>query len=99
MDKILKIRSEINKSNEDIKISVNDFVIKATALALRDVPEANSQWLGDKIRLFKNADISVAVSTDGGLITPIVFEANKKGLKEISANVKELAKKARSNKL
>lgn len=68
-------------------------------MALRDFPEANAQWFDDKIRLFKNADISVAVSTDGGLITPIVFEANKKGLKEISANVKELAGKARANKL
>lgn len=74
---------------------MNDFVIKAASLALRDYPEANARWFDDKIRLYKNADISVAVSTDGGLITPIVFEANNKGLKEISQNVKDLAGKAR----
>jgi pyruvate dehydrogenase E2 component (dihydrolipoamide acetyltransferase) len=98
-----------------VKISVNDFIIKAVSLACRDVPEANSQWLGDKIRQylyldyknlfyvftfrFKNCDCSVAVSTDSGLITPIVFNANSKGLSEIASTTKELADKARKNQL
>jgi pyruvate dehydrogenase E2 component (dihydrolipoamide acetyltransferase) len=73
--------------------------VKASAQALIDVPTVNSYLLGDKLRTFKNADISVAVSTDGGLITPIVFEANKKSISQISADVKLLADKARKNKL
>lgn len=74
IDKLMSTRKELNKL-EDVKISVNDFVVRASALALRDCPEANARWYDDKVRMFKNADISVAVSTDGGLITPIVFEA------------------------
>mmetsp|Transcript_14779 Transcript_14779/g.23293 ORF Transcript_14779/g.23293 Transcript_14779/m.23293 type:complete len:102 (+) Transcript_14779:1175-1480(+) len=75
MDKLIEVRQELNKDSK-VKLSVNDFIIKACSLALRDVPECNSHWLGKSIRKFTNADISVAVSTDSGLITPIVFGAN-----------------------
>lgn len=74
-------------------------IIKASSLACRDVPEVNSQWHGSVIRQFVDCDVSVAVSTDNGLITPIVFNANSKGLSEIAGDVKSLAEKARNNKL
>ncbi|CAD8133205.1 unnamed protein product [Paramecium octaurelia] len=98
MDKVLKVREELNKLQK-VKISVNDFIIKASALALKDVPQANSQWHGTYIRKFANADISIAVATDAGLITPIVFNAGSKGLGTIASTVKELADKAKANKL
>lgn len=101
VDTMIAMRSSINSKAKDgdYKISVNDFVIKAAAAALRKVPEVNAQWMGDKIRMFHSADISVAVQTDQGLITPIIKEADRKGLKEISENVKELAGKAKENTL
>ncbi|TMW54830.1 hypothetical protein DOY81_000063 [Sarcophaga bullata] len=101
VDNLLKLRARINKKYEKkgIKVSVNDFIIKATAIACRKVPESNSYWMGNVIRQFDNVDVSVAVSTDKGLITPIVFSADRKGVIEISQNVKELAGKARDNKL
>ena len=68
-------------------------------MALRDIPEVNSQWHGKTIRKFVNADISIAVSTENGLITPIVFNAGAKGLSTIAVTVKALAEKARTNKL
>lgn len=100
MDRLLKLRSVFNKASEGkSKLSVNDFIVKAAALALGDVPEANSAWLGDSIRTYKNADISVAVATPTGLITPIVKDAGHKGLATISAETKALAAKARDGKL
>ncbi|CAN8077146.1 unnamed protein product [Agarophyton chilense] len=101
VDKMLELRSAINAKakNGEYKISVNDFVVKAAAAALRKVPEVNSQWMGDKIRTFHAADISIAVQTEKGLITPIVKDADRKGLKEISTDVKQLAAKARENAL
>jgi pyruvate dehydrogenase E2 component (dihydrolipoamide acetyltransferase) len=100
MDKILKLRSELNsKLGDGTKLSVNDFVIKASALALRKVPTANSSWLGDAIREYNYVDICVAVTTDTGLITPIVADADLKGLAAISKDVKSLAAKARAGKL
>lgn len=82
-----------------MKISVNDFVIKASSLASIKVPETNSQWHDSYIREFKNVDMSVAVATDNGLITPIVKYSNLKRLEEISSEVKDLAARARENKL
>ncbi|KAK9709015.1 Biotin-requiring enzyme [Popillia japonica] len=101
VSKLMDLRAKFNKKLEKdkIKLSVNDFVIKATALACRDVPDANSHWLDTVIRRFVNCDVSVAVSTDKGLLTPIIFEANNKGLVKISKEVKELAAKARAGKL
>jgi len=98
MDKVMSLRSELN-SSKNFKLSLNDFVIKAAALSLKKVPQCNSQWMNEFIREFHNVDISVAVSTDGGLITPIVVDADKKGLLSINQDVAHLAEKARSNKL
>ncbi|TFL06600.1 dihydrolipoamide acetyltransferase [Pterulicium gracile] len=101
MDKVLKLREVFNKglAEKDTKLSVNDFVVKAVSRALVDVPEANSAWLGEVIRTYKKADISVAVATPTGLITPIIKDVGAKGLATISAETKALAKKARDGKL
>ncbi|TFK89627.1 dihydrolipoamide acetyltransferase [Polyporus arcularius HHB13444] len=103
MDKVLKLREVFNKTlgekDKSAKLSVNDFVLKAVACALADVPEANSAWLGEVIRQYKKADISVAVATPTGLITPIIKDVGAKGLASISAEGKSLAKKARDGKL
>jgi len=100
MDNLLKLRAELNAQGKDeFKLSVNDFVIKASALACRDVPEANSAWMGSHIRQYKDVDVCVAVSTEAGLITPIIHQANNQGLKSISHAVKDLAARARASKL
>ncbi|XP_055540638.1 dihydrolipoyllysine-residue acetyltransferase component of pyruvate dehydrogenase complex, mitochondrial isoform X2 [Wyeomyia smithii] len=101
MDQINKLRSKFNKQLEKdgVKLSINDFIIKASAMACKKVPEANSAWMGSIIRQFDAVDVSVAVSTDRGLITPIVFGADRKGLTDISKDVKNLAAKAREGKL
>lgn len=101
MDKINQLRAKFNKQleKEGIKLSINDFIIKAAAMACKKVPEANSAWLDTIIRQFDAVDVSVAVSTDRGLITPIVFSADRKGLTDISKDVKNLAAKARDGKL
>ncbi len=82
-------------SKEKVKLSLNDFIIKAASLSCLKVPEANSSWQESFIRQYSSVDVSIAVSTDAGLITPIVFNADKKGVKEISLEVKQLATKAR----
>lgn len=102
MDAVLKLRGELNASLEKAggaKLSVNDFIIKASALACRKVPAANSSWQDNAVRQFNYVDVSVAVSTDAGLVTPIVKDADLKGLSGISTDVKNLAAKARANKL
>ncbi|KAG2077185.1 pyruvate dehydrogenase [Suillus decipiens] len=103
MDKTMKLREVFNKTlgekDKVAKLSVNDFILKAVACALNDVPEANSAWLGEVIRQYKKADISVAVATPTGLITPIVKDVGSKGLATISSEAKALAKKARDGKL
>lgn len=101
MDECLKLREKLNKllESEKQKLSVNDFVIKASALACAQVPEANSFWMDSFIRQNYNVDVSVAVQTDTGLITPIVFDAHTKGLAAINREVVMLAKKAREGKL
>lgn len=101
VEKILKIREKLNKQLEKdkTKVSLNDFIIKAVAMANRKVPEANSYWMGSYIRQFASVDVSVAVSTERGLITPIVFNADSKGVVDISKDVKALAGKAREGKL
>ncbi|KJZ79445.1 Dihydrolipoyllysine-residue acetyltransferase component of pyruvate dehydrogenase complex [Hirsutella minnesotensis 3608] len=100
VSKLLKLRQALNSAAEgNYKLSVNDFLIKAMAIACKKVPTVNSSWRGDSIRQFSSVDVSVAVSTPSGLITPIVSGADSRGLESISAKVKELAKKARDNKL
>ncbi|OTB03854.1 hypothetical protein M426DRAFT_321346 [Hypoxylon sp. CI-4A] len=100
VSKLLKLRQALNSSSEGkYKLSVNDFLIKAIAVASKKVPAANSSWTGDAIRQYNTVDVSVAVATPNGLITPIVTGVEGRGLESISSKVKELAKKARDNKL
>ncbi|XP_015379518.1 PREDICTED: dihydrolipoyllysine-residue acetyltransferase component of pyruvate dehydrogenase complex, mitochondrial-like [Diuraphis noxia] len=101
LDNIVLLRKRMNEllEKEGIKLSINDFIIKAAALACKKVPEANSSWMDSFIRQYDAVDVSVAVSTETGLITPIVFNADTKGLIAISTDVKELAAKARQGKL
>ncbi|KAI1077956.1 Dihydrolipoyllysine-residue acetyltransferase [Whalleya microplaca] len=100
VSKLLKLRQALNASADGkYKLSVNDFLIKAIAVASKKVPAANSSWQGDSIRQYNNVDVSVAVATPNGLITPIVTGVEARGLESISNKVKELAKKARDGKL
>ena len=100
IDQLLKIRAQLNgRDGADYKISVNDFVIKAVALALMRKPDCNVAYTDDAILKFSRADISMAVAIEGGLITPIIKDAASKGLAAISAEAKELAGKARDGKL
>ena len=100
IDKLLGLRKELNgREGADYKISVNDFVIKAVALALKRQPDCNVAYTDDAILKFNRADISMAVAVDGGLITPIIKDAGSKGLAKISEEAKELAGKARDGKL
>lgn len=100
LDKLLAARKAINEAApEGVKISVNDFLIKASALALMDEPKCNASYTDNGFAFHKSANISVAVAIDGGLITPVVRDAQSKGLAQISAEVKDLAKRARERKL
>jgi len=101
IDALLAARARINSLLEPrgIKVSVNDLVIKAAALALRQVPEANASFTPEGIALHRHADISMAVAVDGGLITPIIRKAEQKGLSEIALEAKDLAERARNRKL
>lgn len=100
LDPLLLYRKEI-KAKYDVKVSVNDIVIKTVAMALRNVPEANAYWDASKgeVVLSDSVDISIAVATEKGLMTPIVRNADQKTISEISTEVKELAEKARAGKL
>lgn len=100
IDALLEARKRINDEAEGaFKLSVNDFVIKAVAQALKAYPQANVAWTDDAILQYKNADISVAVATPSGLITPIVKKAETKGLRAISEEMKDLVRRARDGKL
>jgi pyruvate dehydrogenase E2 component (dihydrolipoamide acetyltransferase) len=108
IDALMEARQQLNEyataqagkdGKPPYKLSVNDMVIKAVALALRDKPSCNASWYDDAIIQYNNVDISVAVATEGGLITPIIRNADQKSLPQISNEMKELAKRARENKL
>jgi len=100
IDELLKMRKELNgQAPEGVKISVNDMLIRACALALKHVPEANASYTPDGIAMHKHADVAVAVAIDDGLITPIVRGAENKGLSTISSEMKDLAGRARDRKL
>ncbi|GAA6157109.1 pyruvate dehydrogenase complex dihydrolipoamide acetyltransferase [Pyruvatibacter sp. HU-CL02332] len=101
LDELLRVRKELNARGEKdgIKVSVNDFIIRASALSLMKVPDCNVSYAGDALLKHKHADIGVAVALDGGLITPIVKAADTKGLGQISAEVKDLAARAKDKKL
>ncbi|XP_019935013.2 pyruvate dehydrogenase protein X component, mitochondrial isoform X1 [Paralichthys olivaceus] len=97
MAAVTKLRKDLAK--EQIKVSVNDFIIKAAAVTLKEMPEVNVTWSGDGPQALDSIHISIAVATDKGLITPIIKDAANKGVQEISANAKALAQKARDGKL
>lgn len=100
IDELLSLRTKINAMpNAKTKLSVNDFFVKAVALALMDEPNANVTFHGDYVRRYAQADVCVAVAIDGGLVTPVVKAANQKSLTQISLEVKDLAEKARAGKL
>ncbi|MCX7337794.1 MAG: pyruvate dehydrogenase complex dihydrolipoamide acetyltransferase [Alphaproteobacteria bacterium] len=100
LDVLMEVRQQLNnRPNAKQKISVNDFIVRACALALIEVPEANASWHDSFVRQYQTADVSVAVAVDGGLITPIVRSAETKTLSTISAEVKSLAERARAGKL
>lgn len=98
MDALLALRAQANQGGA-VKLSVNDFIVRAAALALREVPEVNASWHEDAIEFHAGADISVAVATDGGLVTPIVRNADVKPLSAIAAEIVELAGRAKVNRL
>jgi pyruvate dehydrogenase E2 component (dihydrolipoamide acetyltransferase) len=104
IDKLLALREEANAGSPKdgsgaYKLSVNDFMIKAYALALKQVPKANASWSDEGIKQYKTADVSVAVSIPNGLVTPIIRQAESKTLTKISAEMKDLASRAKANKL
>ncbi|MEC7851779.1 MAG: pyruvate dehydrogenase complex dihydrolipoamide acetyltransferase [Pseudomonadota bacterium] len=100
IDALLAARRQMNdQAPEGVKISVNDLLIRAAAMALIKVPKANASWEGDNTRLFTHADIAMAVAVDGGLVTPVIWAAEKKGLAEIASVSRDLATRARDGKL
>jgi len=101
LDVLLKFRGQLNKQLEarGVKLSVNDFIIKACAIALQQVPNANAVWAGDRILKLKPSDVAVAVAIDGGLFTPVLKDADQRSLSALSAQMKDLAQRARDRKL
>ena len=101
LDALLKFRAQLNKQLEGrgIKLSVNDFIIKAVALALQAVPDANAVWAGDRVLKMKASDVAVAVAIEGGLFTPVLQDSELKSLSALSAEMKDLAARARDRKL
>lgn len=99
LDALLKVRAELNGRSDRYKLSVNDFIIRAVALGLKKVPAANASWGDTAIKRYTDIDVSVAVATPSGLITPVIRHADHKGMVEISSEIKALAAKARDGKL
>ena len=101
LDALLKFRGQLNNDLEPrgIKLSVNDFIIKACALALQEVPDANAVWAGDRLLKLKPSDVAVAVAIEGGLFTPVLRDAHQKTLSMLSAEMKDLATRAKDKKL
>ena len=101
LDALMTFREQLNKGLESrgVKLSVNDFIIKACAVALQTVPNANAVWAGDRILKLKPSDVAVAVAIEGGLFTPVLRDADKKTLSALSAEMKDLAARAKTKKL
>ena len=101
LDALLSFRGELNKqlAARDVKLSINDFIIKACALALQSVPDANAVWAGDRVFNLKPSDVAVAVAIEGGLFTPVLKNAEVKSLSTLSAEMKDLATRAKDRKL
>ena len=101
LDALMAFREQLNKGLEarGVKLSVNDFIIKACAIALQAVPDANAVWAGDRILKLKPSDVAVAVAVEGGLFTPVLRDADKKTISQLSAEMKDLAVRAKTKKL
>jgi pyruvate dehydrogenase E2 component (dihydrolipoamide acetyltransferase) len=101
LDRLMAFRADLNAGLEarKIKLSVNDFIIKACALALQQVPDANAVWAGDRILRMKASDVAVAVAIEGGLFTPVLKDAESKSISALSAEMKDLAARARDRRL
>ena len=101
LDALMAFREQLNKQLETrgVKLSVNDFIIKACALALQAVPDANAVWAGDRMLKLKPSDVAVAVAVEGGLFTPVLKDADQKSLSTLSAEMKDLATRAKTKKL
>ena len=101
LDALMAFRGQLNKTLEPrgVKLSVNDFIIKACALALQQVPDANAVWANDRVLSLKPSDVAVAVAIEGGLFTPVLKDADMKSLSALSAEMKDLASRARDRKL
>ncbi|MFN5153833.1 MAG: dihydrolipoamide acetyltransferase family protein [Gemmatimonadota bacterium] len=99
LSRVAEMRTAALALGEAFKVSFNDVILKAVATALTQHPDVNAHWLGDRIRRFGGVHLGMAVATDDGLIVPVIFDADQKGLREISAESKSLAKKARERKL
>ena len=101
LDALMAFRAQLNAqlAHRGVKLSVNDFIIKAAALALQAVPAANAVWAGDRVLQLKPSDVAVAVAIDGGLFTPVLKDAETKTLSALSGEMKDLATRARSRKL
>jgi pyruvate dehydrogenase E2 component (dihydrolipoamide acetyltransferase) len=99
IDELLKVRTELNRRSDAYRLSLNDFAVRACALALRKVPEANASWTDAATLRYGTVDIAVAVAVEGGLVTPVVRNADNKGLAQISAEMKDFVERARAGKL
>jgi pyruvate dehydrogenase E2 component (dihydrolipoamide acetyltransferase) len=101
LDGLMTFREQLNKGLEarGVKLSINDFIIKACAMALQSVPDANAVWAGDRVLRLKPSDVAVAVAIEGGLFTPVLKDADQKSLSALSVEMKDLAARAKSRKL
>jgi len=99
LTRVMEMRKAMTELGDQFKVSVNDVLLKATAIALSQHPEVNAHWLGDKIRYHNRVHLGMAVATDEGLIVPVIWDADRKRMSEISRDAKELAKRARERKL
>jgi pyruvate dehydrogenase E2 component (dihydrolipoamide acetyltransferase) len=99
LTRVMEMRAAMKELGEEFKVSVNDVLLKAVAVALSQHPEVNAHWLGDRIRYHNRVHLGMAVATDDGLIVPVIWDADRKRMSEISRESKELAKRARERKL
>ncbi len=99
LTRVMEMRAAMAEMGDEFKVSVNDILLKSIAIALSQHPEVNAHWLGDHIRYFNRVHLGMAVATDDGLIVPVVWDADRKSLRDISREAKELAKRARDRKL
>ena len=99
VDKLVEVRAELNNEDRSPSLSINDFFIRATALALKVLPSANATWTEENTLYHERVDIAVAVAVEGGLITPVITDAANKGLESISTEMKDLAERAKAGKL